>query len=72
MLTDRDNPSFEGVMSIPRNTVVYVTRSRSSPNIEALASKVKHQLNIVKTQDSKKCGGCELTIVAGNKFGMNV
>ena len=68
MLTCRDDPSFEGVMSIHRDTG-YVTRSRSSRNIEALASQVKQQLNIVKTQDSKKYGGCELTIVAGNEFG---
>ena len=72
MLTGRDDPSFEGVMSIHRDTVVYVTRLRSSRNIEALASQVKQQLNIVKTQDSKKYGGCELTIVAGNEFGKNV
>ena len=58
-------------MSIHRDTVVYVTRSRSSRNIEALASRVKHQLNIVKTQDSKKYVGCELTIVSGNEFGKN-
>ena len=53
MLTEREDPSFEGAMLIHRDTV-YVSRSRSSRNIEALASKVKHQLNIVKTQDSKK------------------
>ena len=56
-------------MSIHRETVVslfiFVTRLRSSRNIEALASEVKHKLNILKTQDSKKYGGCELTIVAG-------
>ena len=65
----RDEKSFEVVMSIHRETVVSlfisVTRLRSSRNIEALASEVKHILNILKTQDSKKYGGCELTIVAG-------
>ena len=71
MLTGCDDPSFEGLMLIHRDTV-YFTLSLSSCNIEALASKVKHQLNIVKTQDSKKYGGCGLTIVAGNEFGKNV
>ena len=60
-------------MSIHRQTVVslfiFVTRLRSSHNIEALASEVKDKLNILKTQDSKKYGGYELTIVAGNEFG---
>ena len=37
MLTGRDDPSFEGLMLIHRETV-YFTRSRSSRNIEALAS----------------------------------
>ena len=67
-----DELSFEVVMSIHRETVVslfFVTRLRSSHNIEALVSEVKHKLNILKTQDSKKYGGCELTIVAGNEFG---
>ena len=41
-------------------------------NIEALASEVKHKLNILKTQDNKKNGGCELTIVTGNEFGKTV
>ena len=36
---------------------------------DRLASKVKHKLNILKTQESNKYGGCELTIVAGNEFG---
>ena len=48
---------------------IHVTRLRSSRNFEALASKVKHKLNILKTQDSNKYGGRELTIVAGNEFG---
>ena len=72
----RDELLFEVVTSIHRETVVsllslfiFVTRLRSLRNIEALASEVKHKLNIVKTQDSKKYGGCELTIVAGNEFG---
>ena len=68
----RDELSFDEVMSIHRETVVllfiFVTRLRSFRNIEALASKVKHKLNILKTQDSKKYGGCELTIVAGNEL----
>ena len=51
---------------------ICVTRFRSSRNIEALASKVKHKLNILKTRDSKKYGGCELTIVARNEFGKTV
>ena len=63
-------------MSIHRQRVVslfiFVTRLWSSRNIEALASEVKHKLNILKTQDSKKYGGCELTIVAGNEFGKTV
>ena len=53
-------------------TCIFVTRLRSSRNIEALASEVKHKLNILKTQDSKKYGGCELTIVAGNEIGKTV
>ena len=72
----RDELLFEVVMSIHRETIVsllslfiFVTRLRSSRNIEALASEVKHKLNILKTRDSKKYGGCELTIVAGNEFG---
>ena len=33
---------------------------------------MKHKLSILKTQDSKKYGGCELIIVAGNEFGKTV
>ena len=62
-------------MSIHRETVVslfiFVTRLRSSRNIEALASEVKHKLNILKTQDRKKYGGCELTIVTGKRIWQN-
>ena len=71
----REEPSFEVVMSIHRETVVslfmFVTRLRSSRNIKALASEVKHKLNILKTQHSKKYGGCELTIVAGKRIWQN-
>ena len=71
-----DELSFEVVMSIHRETVVslfiFVTCLRSLRNIEALASEVKHKVNILKTQDSKKYGSCELTIVAGNEFGKTV
>ena len=50
---------------------IYVSL-QSSRNFEALASKVKHKFNILKTQVSKKYDGCELTIVAGNEFGKTV
>ena len=60
----RDNP--------PERSCFLIHRLRSSRNIEALASKVKQLLNILKTQDSKKYGGCELAIVAGNEFGKTV
>ena len=76
MLTGSDKPSFDVVMSIHQDTCffinIYVTGLRLSCNVEVLASKVKHKLNTLKTQDSKKYGGCELAIVAGTEFGQTV
>ena len=58
-------------MSIHRDTVVSLFIFMLLV-CDRLASKVKHKLDILKTQDSKKYSGCELTIVAGNEFGKTV
>ena len=60
MLMARDGPSFEVVMSIHRDTVVSLFIFMLVCNRRVI---LKHKFNILKTQDSKKYVGCELTSV---------